>query len=69
MTQLDTLQAALDRGEHLTVASALTTYGVYALSQRMGDLRRQGYPVERTMIDVGTGKRVAQYRRGAYPCG
>lgn len=69
MRQLDTLQAALDRGEVLTVASALAAYGVYALSQRMGELRREGYPVERAMIALPSGKRVAEYRRGGVAYG
>ena len=31
MTQLDTLKAAFDRNESLTVAEALSRYGIYAL--------------------------------------
>ena len=69
MKQTDLLQEAFDRGEALTVASALSLYGIYALSQRCGDLRRDGYPVESEMIALPNGKHCKQYRRGAYPCG
>ena len=65
MTQLDILAAALDRGERLTVAVALDKYGVYALSQRMGDLvRKWGYPVESKFIELPSGKSVKEYWRG-----
>lgn len=61
MTQCETLLAALRRGESLTVAEALTFYGIYALSQRAGELRRAGHPVKSEMVAVGNGKRVARY--------
>ncbi len=64
-TQLGTLLRALQRGERLTVAQALSEYGVYALSQRMGDLKRMGWPVLTSTITTNSGKRVAEYRMGA----
>ena len=65
MTQLEILAAALDAGERLTVAVALEKYGVYALSQRMGELARKwGYPVESRTIETPTGARVSEYFRG-----
>jgi len=63
-TQLGTLLQALQRGEKLTVAQALTQYGCYALSQRMGDLKRMGWPVLTATITTISGKRVAQYSWG-----
>ena len=63
-TQCYELLAALQRGERLTVAEALTRYGIYALSQRAGELRRAGWPVISEMVKVESGKRVAQYRYG-----
>lgn len=63
-TQLGTLLQALQRGEKLTVAQALTQYGCYALSQRMGDLKRMGWPVLTSTITTNSGKRVAQYSWG-----
>lgn len=61
--QVDILMDAFDRGEELTVLEAISRYGIYALSQRCGELHREGYPVESEMIDLPNGKRVALYRR------
>lgn len=56
-----TLLRALFDGEKLTVAAALEKYGVYALSQRMGELSRTGWPIQKQDVIVGSGKRVKQY--------
>lgn len=53
--------SALKRGEFLTVADALTKYGVYALSQRCGELRRMGWPIQSQMKTTPSGKRIAVY--------
>ena len=72
MSQRDELLKALQRGECLTTLDALQRYGVMALSQRMTELQRAGYPVKSEMIDLPSGKRVAQYswlkheKRGQY---
>ena len=55
------IQAMRDRGERLTVAESLERYGIYALSQRAGELIRDGYPVVSEMVKVPSGKRVARY--------
>lgn len=60
-TQCHALLLAMQRGERLTVAEALTTYGVFALSQRCGELRRAGWPIKSRMIVTASGKRVAEY--------
>ena len=55
------LEAMLD-GKRLTVAKALTEHACYALSQRMGELRRKyGWPIQRRMIEIRPGTRVAEY--------
>ena len=59
--QLWTLLNALRRKERLTVMVALQNYQCYALSQRMGELRKLGWPVQIRMIEVSSGKRVAEY--------
>ena len=61
MNQCEQLLEAMRRGESLTVADALGKYGVYALSQRCGELIKQGHPVRVEMITVPSGKRVAKY--------
>ena len=48
-------------GERLTVAKALSEYGVYALSQRCGELRKMGWPIKSAMKTLKNGKRVAEY--------
>lgn len=56
------LLAALKNGERLTPLSALEKYRCFSLSQRMGELRRSGWPIVSTMIALPSGKKVAQYR-------
>ena len=62
MTQCDRIADWLASGRTLTVAEALTQLGVYALSQRVGELKREGVPIERDMIETPGGARVARYR-------
>ena len=68
MTQLEILADAFDRGEHLTVASALGKYGIYALSQRCGELAKW-YPVESVSVKLPSGKTVSEYFRGGIAYG
>jgi hypothetical protein len=55
------LLAALKRGEHLTPLSALERYKCFSLSQRMGELKRSGWPIRSQMVSVNSGKKVASY--------
>lgn len=48
-------------GKPLTVLSAIHYYGVYALSQRCGELRRMGFPIIDNWTELENGKRVKQY--------
>lgn len=56
------LLSALKNGEMLTPLSALERYKCFSLSQRMGELRRAGWPIVSQMISLPSGKKVAQYR-------
>lgn len=50
-TQCYKLLRAMQEGVRLTVAKALNEYGVYALSQRVGDLRRTyGWPIKSRFV-------------------
>ena len=69
MTQCEQLMEAFDRGERLTVGEAMMRYGVYALSQRCGEIRGLGYPVDSRIIEVASGKRVKQYFKGGIAVG
>lgn len=52
----------LKRGGRLTVAKALDELGVYALSQRCGELRRKyGWPVQSETKQVGPKTYVSEY--------
>ena len=64
MTQSEMIYEHLSKGGSLTVAEALTQFGCYALSQRIGELKRDGVPVESEMVKLANGKRVARYRLG-----
>lgn len=60
-TQCYELLLAMQAGARLTVKVALERHGVYALSQRIGDLkRRYGWPIQSRMVNVGTAT-VAEY--------
>lgn len=62
-TQAYELLMAMQQGARLTVKIALERYGVYALSQRIGDLKRKyGWQdrIKSRMVDVGTAH-VAEY--------
>lgn len=77
MTQLDLIQEtkippkdsqcyrillALQAGTRLTVGKALTDLGVYALSQRCGDLRRKyGWPVQSRTVTTAGGAQISEY--------
>lgn len=64
MTQLQLLKRAFDRGERLTVLSAVTRYGIYALSQRCGQLINDGYPVAKRWHSTTSDKRIRLYSKG-----
>jgi hypothetical protein len=45
----------------LTVLTAIKFIGCYALSQRCGELRREGFPVQSKWVELDNGKKVKQY--------
>jgi len=51
----------LKAGGRLTVAKALTELGIYALSQRIGELKRQGWPIKSNSVETNGGARVSEY--------
>ena len=62
MSQHAALLKYLRAGGSLTPLQALDQFGCLALSQRMGELRREGWPIVSEPIRLSNGKRVAQYR-------
>ena len=60
-TQHHKLLMAFERGERLTTLEAALQYGVMALSQRCGDLRRMGWPILSETVETAGGARVSRY--------
>jgi hypothetical protein len=61
-TQHYTLLQAFQRGERLTVGVAMQRYQVYALSQRVGDLKhRYGWPIKDRTVETSGGARISEY--------
>jgi hypothetical protein len=59
--QLWCLLNALLAGEHHTVKSAMATMGIYALSQRCGNLKQLGWPIQSKMVPVSETTTVMEY--------
>ena len=59
--QREVLIRAFRNGERLTVLSAMKQYGVYALSQRVGDIIKSGVDVKKDWLDLPNKKRVRVY--------
>lgn len=59
MTQSETILNHFLAGKSLTVAEALTQYGVYALSQRVGELKAK-HPIQSEWVEQN-GKRFKRY--------
>lgn len=56
------LLVAMQNGVRLTVAKALDEYGVYALSQRCGELRRKyGWPIQSRTVTTASGAQISEY--------
>lgn len=60
-TQAYEILMYLQAGKTLTVAKALTELGVYALSQRVGELKKQGWPICSRTVETNGGARVSEY--------
>lgn len=59
--QLYEILMYLQSGRRLTMAKALMELGVGALSQRIGDLKRMGWPIKSATIETNGGARVSEY--------
>ncbi len=56
------IQRWLAMGRTITPLQALRLFSTMALSQRCGELRKEGWPVVSRMVKLSSGKRVSQYR-------
>lgn len=60
-TQCEMILKALKAGEKLTHLDAEKRFQCLRLGARIYDLKKHGFDIERQMITVKSGKRVAQY--------
>ncbi len=60
MSQRLEIQRYLAAGKTITPLQARDKFNCLALSQRIGEIKRDGFPVQTEIIQVGE-KRVAQY--------
>ena len=63
MTETQTAQilAHLNTGRSITPLDALDWFGGFRLGARIYDLKQDGHPIYREMVEVAPGKRVASY--------
>ena len=61
MTQLAAILQHLTTGGTLTPLESLNLYGIMALSQRVGQLKKMGYPIKRVLETTPSHKHVARY--------
>jgi hypothetical protein len=60
-TQTLKIQRWLAQGHTLTPIEALKRFGTLRLGARAWDLKRAGWPIKSRMVNVGEGRRVAEY--------
>ena len=54
MTQHEMLLTLFKEGHRLTVADSMRLAGIYALSQRCGELKREGHGIKSKLIPIDT---------------
>jgi len=55
------IKAHLEKGLTITAWQALDFYDCFRLASRISDLKKSGYPVDKRMIELPNGKRIAEY--------
>ena len=61
-SQVDQIQAALQRGERLTALDALERFGCNRLAARIFEIAQRGFPIHTEILVLSNGKKVAEYR-------
>lgn len=61
-SQGEQILSHLKSGQPLTPLEALQKFGCFRLGARIWDLKREGHDIRTELVDVGDGKRVAQYQ-------
>lgn len=62
MNQEEAILKHLQQGNTLTPLEALRLFGCLRLGARIWDLRQKGHNVEMKVVEVASGKHVAEYR-------
>jgi hypothetical protein len=60
-SQTKMIKAHLEKGHGLTSLGALKLYDCLRLSARISELKASGFHVEKQMIELTNGKKVAKY--------
>jgi hypothetical protein len=60
-TQANRILRYLEAGNRLTALEALERFQCFRLAARVHELRREGHDIQERMVEVGSGKRVAEY--------
>ncbi len=60
-TQNKMIKAHLKKGLRLTSLEALELFGCFRLSARISELKTSGLNVNKAMIELPSGKRIAEY--------
>lgn len=55
------IKAHFESGQTITAHEALDKFQCFRLASRINDLKQSGYPVDKIMIKLPSGKRVALY--------
>jgi hypothetical protein len=61
-TQTLKIQRWLAQGHALTPLDALKRFNCFRLGARCWELKQQGWPIQKRMVTVQSGSRVAEYR-------
>jgi hypothetical protein len=61
VSQASEIKAYLNQGYRITALDALDKFGCFRLASRISELKKEGYNVDKVMIETINGARVAQY--------
>tara|TARA_R110000868_G_scaffold274347_1_gene533645 strand:- start:1291 stop:1497 length:207 start_codon:yes stop_codon:yes gene_type:complete len=59
--QKEKIKAYLESGKTITSLEALDIFKCFRLASRISELKQEGYPVNKQMIQLDSGKYVAEY--------
>jgi hypothetical protein len=62
-TQNKQIKAHLESGKAITAYEALELYGCLRLASRIFDIKSSGYAVNKDLITLPSGKRIASYTK------